>query len=255
MEYREILQRELNRRRVTNPAYSLRAFSKHLGVSPAQLSQVISGKRKLTTKAASKIAGRLSLSPIERMQLIESVAKTDTSPSGLEAVVLEEETFRFIADWYHLAILSLLELPGAKAEPRWIAKRLGISALVASQALNRLKTLNLLQVVPRGFKLTSEALRVTPAARSQAVGKYHQQVLAKASAAIDEVPVDRREVCALTLVLNPRDVPKAKQKISEFVRSLSSVLESGEKKAVYTLAVQLFPLTKESSNENSPSHH
>lgn len=255
MEYRETLQLELNRRRALNPAYSLRAFAKNLGVSPAQLSQLISGKRKLTAKAASKIADRLSLSPFERMQLVESVAKAEASPKSAIALALEEEAFRFIADWYHLAILSLLELPQAKAEPRWVAKRLGISALVASQALNRLKTLNLLEVSPRGFKLTAEALRVTPVARSQAVGKYHQQVLAKASAAIDEVPIEQREICSLTLALDPRDVPKAKARISEFLRGLSAVLESGEKKAVYSLAVQLFPLTKESKNEKSPLRH
>jgi uncharacterized protein (TIGR02147 family) len=250
MEYREILQSELNRRRVLAPAYSLRAFSKYLGISPAQLSQVISGKRKLTAKAAAKIADRLALSPIERMQLVDSATKSVSLLKGMQTLALEEEVFRFIAEWYHLAILSCLELPHAKAEPRWIAKRLGISALVASQALNRLKTLNLVEVGPKGFKLTAQALRVTPAARSQAVGKYHQQVLAKASAAIDEVPIVHREVCTLTIALNPRDVPKAKQKIAEFMRSLGAVLESGEKKAVYALSVQLFPLTKEPKNEN-----
>jgi plasmid maintenance system antidote protein VapI len=52
--YRQWLYQEFSKRKAKNPALSLRAFSSRLNISPAALSQIISGKRKLTKNLRKK---------------------------------------------------------------------------------------------------------------------------------------------------------------------------------------------------------
>jgi uncharacterized protein (TIGR02147 family) len=249
-DYRQFLRSELLRRQKANAGYSLRAFSKHLSVSPAQLSQVLSGKRTLTGKAALKIAEKLALSPSERKQLLESIFQQRLEvlvPPGegtqAEREELEEESFRVVSDWYHFAMLSLFEIPGAKADPRWIGNRLGISALEAAGAFKRLKKLGLVSTEGKRIVLSQKAVKVDPKHRSAAVVRFHQQILARASSKIESTPLDQREFRALTLAMDPKQLPKAQEKLRTFLNALASELESGSKKEVFVLSVQLFPLT------------
>lgn len=52
-DYRAFLNQKLKRRIEKNPAYSLRAMAKHLGLAPSMLSDVLSGKRNLSLDHAA----------------------------------------------------------------------------------------------------------------------------------------------------------------------------------------------------------
>jgi transcriptional regulator with XRE-family HTH domain len=58
-DIRELLLMKLKESRVRNPRYSLRSFSKKIGVSPATLSGYLSEKRNLSEKAKRKILDNL----------------------------------------------------------------------------------------------------------------------------------------------------------------------------------------------------
>ena len=62
----------------------------------------------------------------------------------METTIVDLDTFAVISDWYHYAILSLLEVTDARLDPRWISKRLGINRLEARLAIERLKRLSLI---------------------------------------------------------------------------------------------------------------
>ena len=55
MDYKKFLQQQLNIKKARNSKYSLRAYAKWLGISPAHLSQLISGIRPMTSKISLKI--------------------------------------------------------------------------------------------------------------------------------------------------------------------------------------------------------
>src|SRR5262245_40700147 len=78
---RLLLQQELARRCAKNPGYSLRAFSRALGLSPTVLSLVLSGKRPLSKKAVAKVVEVLGLGPEEKAELIQN---REGSPSSAE---------------------------------------------------------------------------------------------------------------------------------------------------------------------------
>ena len=104
------LKAELKRRQERNPCFSLRSFAKWLNISPAQLSQMMSGKRTVTGKTLGKVSERLGLSPVERLQFMQASFPDFVENGAAESIALSEDQFRLISDWYHLAILSLTEL-------------------------------------------------------------------------------------------------------------------------------------------------
>ena len=59
----QFLRSELRLRQERNPRYSLRAFAKKIGISPAYLSKVLTGKCILSVNAAQKVMERIPVNP------------------------------------------------------------------------------------------------------------------------------------------------------------------------------------------------
>lgn len=254
MSYAVWLRSRLEKRRERNPSYSLRAYAKALGVSPATLSALLRAKRQLSLAAALKIADCEGLSPEERRVFLSGLTR---GPADLRAggvgkskgpsfAELDIDRYRVVADWYHFAILSLGELPGSRLDPRWISQRLGITAREASDAVGRLRRLGLLKRVGTGFKQATGPLTTPVGISSSAIRTSHRQLLAKAEGALDEVPLELRDFGAIIMGADPERLDEARELIRRLRRELCSLLESGSPRAVYAFTMQLFPLTKES---------
>ena len=126
MAIQSLLVRELTERKDKNPLFSLRAFARQLKISPAQLSLLINGKKKLSAKLAEQLIDRLNLDTSEALDLIDgsSHLKQKLRSPKTELQVLSEEEFNLISDWVHFAILELASLKRNKASSRWIASEL-----------------------------------------------------------------------------------------------------------------------------------
>ncbi len=247
---REFLNQEFNKRRTRNPNFSLRSFAKWLGLSPAQLSQMLTGKRPITLKSMKKMGDRLGLSPTEKKLMFTTILKDkNLIEVGEEKKVLhmEEDQFRVISDWYHLAILSLTRISGARADPRWIARRLGISVELAHQALLRLERLGILQVKPK-FKQVCDPIEVVSLTPSSAIRKYHKQNLNLAIEKIDTVPLELRQFQSISIPVHPKKLGLYKKLIDEFLEQASELSEKQSGTEVYNLNVQLFPVTQTKEN-------
>lgn len=242
LEMKRLLQEELQRRKDKNPAYSLRAFAKSLSMSPAQLSQLVSGKRPLTLKTFEKVARELMLSPIEKKRALEALAQSvaqELHPNNLQ---MKEDEFRLVSDWYHFAILSLTKVKGAKKDPVWIAKRLGIAIIDAKLAVERLERMGVLSP-GETFKQITEPIRVLSEVPSQAIQKWHRQMISMATEKLSHVPVDRRDYSGMVMAIDPKNLPRAKKAIEDFQEELVSLMEQGEPTEVYAMSCQLYPLT------------
>jgi transcriptional regulator with XRE-family HTH domain len=114
MHYRDILKNQLQRRQAMNPRYSLRSFAAKLGVSPSKISEVISGKKKLSVDRLEVLAKKLGLSSFEREifvlsgELESSKNKDDLSKklAELERNLKAEKTQQRNA-WYFGAVRAL----------------------------------------------------------------------------------------------------------------------------------------------------
>jgi uncharacterized protein (TIGR02147 family) len=242
----EFLNDEFRKRKERNPNYSLRAFAKWLQVSPAQLSQMLTAKRPITFKTLKKISDRLDISPSSSQDLMRTLMKEQNFIQESESKsfqTLKEDQFRLVSDWYHLAILSLTKVRGSKPDSRWIARRLGIQAEEANQALQRLVRLGLLQLTP-SFKQIGEPFEVASEIPSAAIRKYHKQNLSLAIEKIETVDVSLRQFQSISLPTKPTVVKTLKKEIDQFLERASELSESKSATEVYHLNVQFFPVTQ-----------
>jgi uncharacterized protein (TIGR02147 family) len=237
-----------------NPMFSLRAFAKQLMVSPAHLSQLLSGKRPMTLRVALKVAEKFDLTPLERAQLLQLAGNRRSGKQRREAQdfrYLESKEFHLISDWYYFAILSLGELKDNEASAAWIAKRLGLTFLQAREAYERLKDLGFLVEENGKFKQSGTPLHSTRDVASTALRKFHKQHLELAQDRLETVSVEMREYSTMTMAVSRKKMKTAKKMIHEFKTKLCQYLESEAVDDVYTLAIQLFPLTNINQQEGS----
>lgn len=201
------------------------------------------------------IANKLEWDPKKTEHFFQQVArelsgqksKTKNTGTVLHYSEVSLDDFNTISDWYHFAILEMTFISDFKSDPKWIAKRLGISVHEANDAIDRLKRLELL--VESDGKLTkSDKNLATPTDHvSRAIRKRHKQILDRAKEALDEVEISERDFTSITMAIDPNKIELAKEKIKKFRRELSSVLEKGNPKEVYELSIQFFPLTQSRS--------
>ena len=71
----QLLESELKNRISNNSRYSLRSFAKYLEIPPGRLSEIFSGKRKLTIAVGEKISHKLSLSPLQTANFLKAIAE------------------------------------------------------------------------------------------------------------------------------------------------------------------------------------
>jgi transcriptional regulator with XRE-family HTH domain len=243
-------------RQAKNAKYSVRAYARAAGVNSGAMSQVLSGKRKLTRKQAEKIADALMLDRESRERFLGPAPTAGREIQGAAQEpyrVLKSDVFRLIADWYHYGILSLLETDNPPKTSREIALRLGIDHKSAREGLSRLIRLGMVYRADGQLRVDTEGLRTTEDIPNGAIRQSHRQILAKAARSLDEVPVDKRDSSYISFCCDPRDLPQAKKLIRRFRRQFTKMMERGAKKEVYAISINLFPLSQEASKCPSQS--
>ena len=242
-----LLKEEFKLRQKRNANYSLRALARDLGIGLGSLSEVFSEKRMLSKKNFEKAIDKMFLSEEQKMLLRQTTFKHHTTNRSLHSnppLLLDENTFRLIADWHYLAILNLAKLKDNSSKEKWVAERLGIDQEVAKEALKRLIKMGLLDKVDGKLIRSARALTTTSDIPSIALRSHHLGNLKLAEKALFEVPIERREFGSITMPVNPDKLEKAKEILLKTRLKIGNLLDQGETTEVYTLSFQLFPLTK-----------
>ena len=248
-----ILKSVFLKKQAKNPSYSLRAFSKSLGISHTALSLIFSGKRDINSKLISKIVDKLDLSFRQRKLFLAEhnhELTSKESQNGQESFnLIDEDKFNLISEWQHYAILSLLETKDFKMDYNWISKRIGISELLVKASVERLFRLKLIAKNTKGkWEQTGGYIRPNNIQSTAARKNFHQQLIKKAYKSLKEDPFEIRNHSAITFAMNPKDIPYAMERIKEFRIKLSEELENmSTKEEVYNLCLQLYPVTRKQS--------
>lgn len=249
IELRQIISEEFLNIKARNGSYSLRAFATRIGLVPSAVSEILSGKRRITKKMAKKILERLSVPPDKTAKIIgslnlEKIERNDRTDEK-EFLRVNMDQYHVISEWYYFAIVSLAETEGFKGNSKWIASRLNIPIRDAEVALDRLERLGMLKKV--GGKLVSTGLQfeTTSDMANLSLRKNHYDNLELAKKSLETDDVLKRDFSSMTMAIDPKQLPEAKKLIKNFRRKLCAYLEAGSKKEVYRICVQLFPLSKE----------
>ncbi len=263
LNYRNVLRNEFERRHRLQAGYSLRRYARDLGVSPAQLSQVLNGKRGLSERAAGRMAEAMGYTKREvdlfrdlvtsaehRNEARRQAAMTRVQAQAAQSAYkpLELDAFQMISDWYHMAILQLISIKGFRPDPVWIAARLGIGVIEASSALQRLTRLGFISIRGGTQVQVKEPSLATPDVPSEAIRTFHRQIMEKALAALETQPTHERDFGSILMSVRREDIPEAKKWLQEFRRKFCADLEKEtDKDAVFCLSTQFFSLTKKTA--------
>lgn len=259
--YNDLLVEQLELRKQLNPSYSLRAFSRDLGISPSTLSSVLKRKRGISVAVAEKIATKLKLSKEqkdwfcasvgsvhsrsfkERKRFDEIIFRSKSASQNFSEIQLE--FFKVISVWHHFAILELTYLKDFQNNLSWISKRLGISKNEVKEAIKRMKDLKLLEEKNGKLKDVFKFLATPSDTPSSSLKRFNSQLLNLANKALLEQSVDNREIASNIIAINKDNIPEIKEEIREFRRKLEfKVSKDNNKNSVYCLSTQFFELTK-----------
>jgi uncharacterized protein (TIGR02147 family) len=260
--YRDWLKGILLERCRSNSKYSLRAMAASLRMSPALLSQILNGKRNLTLKKATQLAGRMKLSNRDRDFLFALVqfenAKDPVTKIALQDRLqrfpkkanirnLQLDAFRTVSDWYHFAILQLLRLPDFTFTSATVALRLGIKHQLAVDGIERLQRLGIIEVNHRGQYQAAhkEEVRVESEVPNLALQNFHREMLQKAIDSLKSQSPQEKYVGSETIPIDVTQLPKIFEMINSFMDELLAFVDSGTRLSeVYHLNVSFFRLTK-----------
>jgi uncharacterized protein (TIGR02147 family) len=244
------IKSEFERRQLKNRRYSMRMFSKHLGIEISMLSRVLQGKLPFTLGMLKKSSIALLLTPEEYLEYEEEILaskKNNKLKRNSHIPQLDQEEFKIIQDWYHFVILELTLLPDFEASAEWISGKLSISLLEAELALERLVKLELLnEVNGRIVASTKTTTAVQNHFSTIAMRNRQKQVLSESINAIDLVDINSRDHSAITIAFDSNLLPEVKERIKKFRRTLASFIDkkSKNKDNVYELSVSFFPWIK-----------
>jgi len=205
---------------------------------------------------AGKITRKLLIDPQERIEIlnlfpaIRKYRNTEEmkNDEGMKYLEIEASTFKLIAEWEHFAVLSLLKTADFKNSYQWIADRLGISKFRAQEVVERLLSLQFLEQDQDGtLRRVKSSIRSSDETVSLSVKKSHEENFDLARESLQRDSLTERDFTSITMSVDPEKMKVAKEMIRKFQDELSETMESGNKKEVYRLSIQLFPLTKLSS--------
>lgn len=260
----EYVNRQFSLKKEVNPRFSLRSYAKILGYqNPSLLSSVLKGERKLNTELAEKIAKQLHLkndevkyfqililikyakNESERLMYTELLESARPGRLGTEFSV-SIDSFRFIDDWYHAAILEMIELKNFKFNYEWMAKKLGrgLNAELVEAAVSRLVRLGLITNEKKKLLRKQGSFIVDKNIPSDAIKKHHDQFIQFARAAIFDQPIHTRDIRSATISMKRKDYKKIQDIIKKAHAEILEFSCQGDGEDVFQLCTQFFQLTQ-----------
>lgn len=237
--------------RAKNPAYSLRAYAKKLGMDSGSLSAVLRGRRRLSHQKMHALLDRLGIGPMERAKILAELdgLTPASGTSDTPDLHLDEDRYQMISDWAHAAVLSLINTVDFQDDPHWIAGRLGIPPKRAAEVVERLIRLGILQRTRRKLLPSLSRVMTSDGVPSSALRRAHHLNLDLAGRALDEVPVALRDFFSLTIAVEPARLSELKADVRKFFREMNEKYDSLKGREVYRVCSQVFPLTKLNGGE------
>ncbi len=246
-----------NDARSRNPHVSLRAYARRLAVSPAALSEILRGKRRISMNRAKELIDRMGMDPSESDRILglfvqeskSNTRKNNASANDLKQLQTVTDQFNIASEWYHYAIVALAQTADFDSTASVIAKRLGITEKLAETAIERLVRAGILLSENNQLILKPQLRRMEGAIPTNiiqsALRKAQTQNLDLARVALDQESIESHEFGSLTLAMNPEKLNEARQKIKEFFEKFEQSLDlNGNRTEVYKLNMQLIQLSQ-----------
>ena len=248
------------------PDFSIRKFCKASNFgSHSLLVMILNGRRRMTLKQVPALVEGFTLSSEERI-FLQTLIQLDNSTSEEEKNlcklwlndlnpkrdyrIVEIEQYHVIADWIHMAILTLAKIKGALISPENIYHLVNEKVPVPKirEALERLLDLGLLKKEIDGtFTPAFASVKTKDDVSNKGAREYHKQVARLAIDAVEEQSPDIREFQSFALTVPEGKIPLAKELIRKFRHQLVQVLDAEPGSEIYQCNLHFFKLVESSS--------
>lgn len=261
-DYRTIADflKAMDRWRRTSGGPSLRAAT--AGVrrcSPSLVSQVMTGKRRLTVDRLDAFAKVFGLDGAEKQALrrwIESEESGKAEERKPRGTRLKNSNHVF-SHWTYPIVKDAVTLRGCNVDSDYIAERLGGVAdkTQVERALKFLLREGYLRRTLDGRIVENDAVvSTTDEVPSAAIRAFHRKALEIARDAIPKHPVERRQSATVTIALTEADFRELKQMAKDFYERVLAFAEEHPEPGdeLYLFTMHLVPVAK-SAGEGEPS--
>ena len=230
--------------------YSLRVFAKDLGISSGRLNDFLKGTNLPSQRTLQRMVTRLKLST-ETLRDLQIAVESEKKRRLLHKaeIILKSENYSIIVDWEPYAIMCLLLTRNFKLTPEAVAQRLGITLERAEESITKLVELKMITYVDQQWQPSNRKVATETDIPSDLIRKSHNVKLDLAAKRLEDVNVLARDFSAITFPVDLEKMNTAKRMLMEFRRSLAEALSCGNVTEVYSLNIQLFPLTKFSADQ------
>lgn len=243
IELCEALKNDLEQKKAKNPRYSIRAYSKQLGVSPATLSLILRGAQtwNLSTERAAGVVMRMNLSRPSTNRLLALMGKTPKV--SRQAASLENQSI--LTNWLYFAVLFSHDLPLSMRSAQAIANKLGVDEETIHQVIDDLVKKNLLRPTADETHLETTKIDWTTSETTsvESIREHHKVNLQLAIKSIDCVPPDQRDVSTLTFAGTTKNMNAIRTEIRNFQERIRLLMDQEQdNEDVMKLSISLFPL-------------
>jgi uncharacterized protein (TIGR02147 family) len=271
LDYREFLRDYFNAQKAKSPQFSYKYLATKAGFkSKSFFHEVLNRKKNLSRDSIFALREVLCLNEkaFSYFELLVAFNQaTDHKQkdhffhqligynSRNKARLFKRAQYEVCSHWYHMTIREIAAAADFKEDYELLGRMLQptISARKARQSIRLLLNLGLLRKIGRTgrYEQTDRLVTTGDEVHSLAVHNFHLQNMALAAESIDTVPRNQRDISSVVLGLSPKGFEMVKGEIQKFRKKL---LELAEKETsvgkVYHANFQIFPTTKDFSNEN-----
>lgn len=261
-DYRKFLKDHLEYMKATQ-GLSVRRLARDAHIAVGYLSMVLSGARRMATKALLRLKNPLHLTNPEGefLELLVRVADSDLQEARLEALrkiqrfreyrklnPKEFEAYRYLTHWYYVAIREMVNLNGFQPDPLWLKDHLRgrIPLPEVTEALDFLKEHGFIEIVPgERTNLPQKNVECVGGVYQIVLSQFHREMLRLASESLNEIPYEERTVMGHTLSIPAQSYLKISQILEEALNRVADLEKTKEPKDVtYQVTVSAFPLSK-----------
>jgi uncharacterized protein (TIGR02147 family) len=251
------LKFEFQARKKRRPQYSLRAFARDIGLSPSTLSEILNGKLFLSEERVIQVSKKLNLNGNQVEHWVDLI-KMENSSSKVEKEVasvkvkarlknekgnISLDLFQVISDWYHYALLELIDIDSKYQNHKYAALALNIDEVTVKESWERLIKVGLAEKSDESYKAKTLATFAGEDVPSAALRNFHAGLMNKALVAQEIQTLENKEFLSIVFSFAHKDLKDIKDELYKFLIDLTNKYsQKNNKDSVYCLGTQLFDL-------------
>ncbi len=231
-----------------NKSYSLRAFSKSVGIEHSALSKILKRKRTLTLDVANRILTALKTQLATKNSLLLTLVDQENFsdiPGDDFYKTLSQEELGQVYKWYYMAIICALDIKKVPPTIQGVSIFLGLDQQLVREVVQVCIKIGIIEIKEEKLIWTSHSLFRAGDDKNEEKLKLKEEHIKQALIVLldknNEYPTS---YCGYTMSVPFAKLKEADRRIREFGRAMSMWLSEDdvEKDGVYHLSMQFFPL-------------